>query len=191
MNQGGREASVLTEGWLDGWATRLEAASWRALRDVVSTFPFEAGDHLLGPAASEAELELLLRRLPWMPDALVALYRHVGPVSLPDIGNGYFLHPVDGLISMLDQHHRADRLGEPLAESLDIVVFGSNGGGDLYAIAVTDGRVFRLQEAAYLGGVYHSTTAGVTIVATDLRDFLEQFLDAVTGFARDGSITDL
>ena len=92
---------MLTEGWLSSWATRLRTASGRALSGVVSTFPFEAGDHLVGPAASEAELEVL-QQLPWTPDALVALYRYVRPVSLPDIGNGYFLHPVDGLISMLD-----------------------------------------------------------------------------------------
>lgn len=78
---------MLTEGWLDGWATRLRSASQRAVSDVVPTYPFDVGDHLLGPAASEAELELLRRRLPWTPVALVALYRHVGPVSLPDIGS--------------------------------------------------------------------------------------------------------
>jgi hypothetical protein len=54
---------------------------------------------------------------------------------------------------------RADRIGEPFAEHTDVVVFGSNGGGDLYAVAVTDGRVFRLQDASYIGGV---TTAPTT-----------------------------
>ncbi|GID33218.1 hypothetical protein [Paractinoplanes brasiliensis] len=78
MDQGEREAFVLIEGPLGEWATRLRTASQRALQDVVSAFPFEAGDHLLGPAASETELELLLRRLPWTPDAVVSLYRYVG-----------------------------------------------------------------------------------------------------------------
>ncbi|MEV0806314.1 hypothetical protein [Micromonospora sp. NPDC050200] len=60
---------------------------------------------------------------------LFALYRFVGPVSLPDITNGYFLHPLDSVIGNLyHDDRRADRIGEPLAEDVDIVVFGSNGG---------------------------------------------------------------
>jgi hypothetical protein len=48
----------------------------------------------------------------------------------------------------------------------------------------------QLEETAYLGGVYHGTEAGVTIVATDLHGFLELVLDAVTAFASDDTITD-
>jgi hypothetical protein len=181
---------VLTERWLAEWATQLQAAVERALRDVVSGFPFEADDHRVGPPASGAELDLLRQRLPWTPDELVALHRQVGPVTLPDIGNGYFLHAPDGVLAALDQQDRADQIGEPLAEHIDVVVFGSNGGGDLYAIAVTDGRVFRLQDASYIGGVYRGTNHGITVVAADLRDFLERFLNAVNAFAMNGDITD-
>src|SRR5688572_29077571 len=88
---GGRGAwnggSVLTERWLGDWATRLQAAVDRALREVVSQFPFEASDHRVGPAVSATELGLLRRRVPWTPDDLIALHRHVGPVTLPDINN--------------------------------------------------------------------------------------------------------
>jgi hypothetical protein len=60
-----------------------------------------------------------------------------------------------------------------------VVIFGSNGNGGLYAVALTDGRVFRLQDASYLGGVYDGTNYGITVVGVDLRDFLERFLAAV------------
>jgi hypothetical protein len=43
-----------------------------------------------GRAASVVGLDLLWQRLPWTPDDLVALHRYVGPVTLPDICNGYF-----------------------------------------------------------------------------------------------------
>jgi hypothetical protein len=174
---------VLTEQWLNEWATQLRAAVERALRDVVSGFPFEADEHRVGPPASGAELDLLRQRLPWTPDELVALHRHVGPVTLPDIGNGYFLREPDGVVAALDQQDRADQIGEPLAEHVDVVVFGSNGGGALYAVAVTDGRVFRLQDTSYIRGVYDGTSHGVTIVAADLRDFLERFLNGLNAFA--------
>jgi hypothetical protein len=73
----------------------------------------------------------------------------------------------------------------------DVIVFGSDGGGDLYAMAVADGRVFRLQDASYVSGVYNGTDRGITVVGADLRDFLERLLSAVTAFAANGAITDL
>jgi hypothetical protein len=182
---------VLTEQWLTSWATQLETATVQALRDVVSTFPFEAGDHHVGPPSSAAELTLLREHLPWVPAGLVALHRCVGPVSLPDIGSGYFLHQVTGLIGGLDHDGCADQIGEPLTENVDIVVFGTNGGGDLYAIATRNGTVFRLQNAECVRGVCRGSEHGITVVGNDLRDFLERLLAAVTAFANDGSVTDL
>lgn len=72
------------------------------------------------------------------------------------------------------------------------MVFGSNGGGDLYALAATDsGPVYRLREAAYEDGIYRGTERGVTVVGDNLRDFLDRLLAAVEVFAHDGGITDL
>jgi hypothetical protein len=121
------------------------------------------------------------------------LYRFVGPVSLPDITDGYFVHRPDGLIGVpCRDGRRADRIREPLAQDVDIVVFGSNGGGDLYALAATDsGPVYRLREAAYEDGIYRGTERGITVVGDNLRDFLGRLLAAVEAFARDGSISDL
>jgi hypothetical protein len=188
-----RRHSVLNEEWLTGWAAQVEAAAARALRNVVSTYPFEAGDHSVGPPSSVAELAALREGMPWVPDELFALYRFVGPVSLPDITNGYFLYPPDSVIGNLyHDDGRADRIGEPFADDVDIVVFGSNGGGDLYALATPDGDpVYRFDEAVYEFGIYHGTERGITVVGEDLRHFLEEFLAAVEAFADDGSITDL
>ncbi|MEU8662153.1 hypothetical protein, partial [Actinoplanes philippinensis] len=116
------------EQWLDGWAQRLRAAVERALRDVVSAYPYEAGEHEIGPPATARELDELRRRMPWVPDGLIALRRVVGEVSLPDIANGYFLYEPHA------EHGRPDRLAEPHA--VDVVVFGGDGGGASYAVAV-------------------------------------------------------
>lgn len=181
---------MLTEDWLTGWAARLDAAVTRALRDVVSTFPFEAGAHQVGPPASPAELTALREALPSVPDPLVALQRHVGPVALPDIGNGYFLHPAEQ-IAAGGHDGRADRIGSPFDPGVDIVVFGSNGGGDRYAVATGDGRVFRLRDTSYVDGVHEGTDHGITVVGPDLPHFLELLLAATAAFADDGSVTDL
>jgi hypothetical protein len=163
---------MITEGWLTDWAAHLEAATARAVRDVLATYPFEPGEQRIGPPASAAELAELRERLPWIPADLVTLQRTVGPVSLPDIDNGYFLHPVDTIIGSVEGDG-PDRIDEP------VVVFGSNGGGDLYALGIRDGRVFRLRGAGYVGGVYEG---GVTEAGTDLGDFLTRLLAEVTAF---------
>ncbi|WP_433260415.1 hypothetical protein ACQPWR_17300 [Micromonospora vinacea] len=182
---------ALSEGWMSAWAVQLQAAVERALRDGVSDLPFEADHHQVGPPAPRAEIALLRQRLPWMPEDLVALHRQVGPVTLPDICNGYFVHPLEELLALLDVQDRADRIGEPFAASIEVVVFGSNGGGDLYAVATADGRVFRLRGASYVGGVYAGTGDNVTVVGADLRNFLERLLTTVNAFAANGTILDL
>ncbi|GAA0902986.1 hypothetical protein GCM10009557_78940 [Virgisporangium ochraceum] len=167
---------------LTDWAARLRAATDRAVREVLSTYPYEPDGHHVGPPATQAELAGLRERLPWVPDELVALHRHVGPVWLPDIGNGHFLHSVDLMVGAVEGG-RADRIAEPLADSVEVVVFGSNGGGDLFAVATGDGRVYRLREAAYHGGVYSGTEYGVTVVGDDLGDHLDRLLAAVEAFS--------
>ncbi|GIJ43798.1 hypothetical protein Val02_06840 [Virgisporangium aliadipatigenens] len=147
---------------LQEWAARLRAEVDRALRDVVSTYPFEAGAHEIGPPEPDAPVPL--------PADLAALLRTVGPVSLPDIGNGYFLQAP----------YTVDRIAEG-----EVVVFGSDGGGTLYALG---DAVYRIRDASYVDGFYDGP---VTVIAPDLDSFLERLLGAVSAFADDGSITDL
>ncbi|MEU7872076.1 hypothetical protein [Dactylosporangium sp. NPDC049140] len=94
------------------------------------------------------------------------------------------------MVTKGDSRHRADQIGEPFAENIDVVVFGSNGGGDLYATRVTAGQVFRLRGASYISGVYDGTDNGITSVGADLGEFLERFLSTVNAFATNGAITD-
>jgi hypothetical protein len=69
------------------------------LRGIVSTHLFEPDVHTVGQPSAPAELTVPRERIPWLPGDLFAIYRSVGPVSLPDIANGYFVHPPDGLIT--------------------------------------------------------------------------------------------
>jgi hypothetical protein len=185
---------MFDEQRLTMWKASLEAVTARALRDIVSTLPFELGTHIAGQPASEAELAALKSRLPWIPDDLLAVCRWVGAVSLPDIANGYFLFEPRHILGMLDHEDGIPHsIAEPFDEAVDVVVFGSDGGGTLYALAVNAaGTVYRLRECAYQGGAYYGTAGfGVIEVAESLDDFLDKFLAAVSQFADDGSIADL
>ncbi|WP_433204415.1 SMI1/KNR4 family protein [Dactylosporangium sp. CS-047395] len=185
---------MLDEQRLVGWGASMRAAVARALRDILSTYPFEPGAQTVGPPAPEADLAALRSRVPWVPDDLVAVCRWVGEVSLPDIANGYFMFGPRYIHGVLDHDDgRADRIGELFAEDVDVVVFGSDGGGTLYAIAVGGvGTVYRLDGCAYQAGAYRGRAgSGVTAVAEHLDDFLERLLAAVEAFADDGRISDL
>ncbi|MBO3743111.1 hypothetical protein [Actinoplanes flavus] len=152
----------------DNWAIRLKNATSRA------TFPYEVEEQQVGPPAPDLD-----RAMPWIPGDLITFFREVGPLSLPDIGNGYFLYPPTPV-------DRPDRLDDE-----EIVVFGSNGGGDQYVRILADGRILRLQGLAYIDGVYFSNDVGVKRVGDDLVDFLNRLVVAVEAFADHGHITDL
>lgn len=184
----------MDEQRLTYWAEAIEAAVERALRDVVSRYPFEPDEHTVGPPASESDLAALRQRLPWIPDDLLAVARWVGEVSLPDIANGFFMFSPSYIQGVLYHDDGIpDRIGEPFDEDVDVVIFGADGGGALCAIAVGDiGTVYRLRECGYEQGIYSgSADVGVTVVAEDLDDFLDALLAAVAAFAVNGSITDL
>lgn len=184
---------MIDEQWLASWVTRLEAATARALREVLASYPFEPDEHRIGPPAVVGELAALRERVPWVPDDLLTLYRQVGPVSLPDIANGYYIHAPKHVAADSERAAvRPDRVGAGLADPVDVVVFGSNGGGDLYALVTTSrGPVYRLRDAGYEAGVYHGTRHGVAIVGDDLHHFLGRLLTAVETFADRGDVTDL
>lgn len=185
----------MDERRLTSWAAAVDAAATRAAKDVLAHYPYETVAHTIGPPVPEADLTTLRTRLPWIGDDLLAVCRTVGPVHLPDIANGYWMFAPAYLLGVLQEHDdgRPDRIGEPFDTPVDVVVFGSDGGGARYALTVgAPGPVYRLRECAYTDGVYSSSGGwGVTAVAADLDAFLDELLAAVTTFAVDGSIRDL
>jgi hypothetical protein len=73
-----------------------------------------------------------------------------------------------------------------------VIVFVSDGGGILYALASPTGSpVYRLPPGQVIGGVYDSDDPGFSIVSDDLAGFLGRFLQAVERFAATGDIVDL
>jgi hypothetical protein len=128
--------------------SNAEVSRWRAA----------VGDSRIGEPVAGADLTGL-------PPDLRAFYQVVGEVSLPDVENGYWIHrpPEPGVDN-----------GRPyvLSDGRPIVVFGSDGGGALFALCGS--AVLRLAGGAEVGGVYDED--GATVVAGDLREFLALLL---------------
>jgi hypothetical protein len=124
-----------------------------------------------------------------VPRDLLQLYGTLGAVSLPDIGNGLFLHHA-GLVA--DAYEAQELRHVTGRYQDDVIVFGSDGGGTVYALASPGGSpVYRMPAGSVVGGVYESDSPGFRIVATDLAGFLALVRRAVELFAATGKVPSL
>jgi hypothetical protein len=149
----------LDPGWVRAWAADVSAHLRSVLAAFDTYYPYPPGrDEIVLADAAEVP--------PGVPPDLATFYGVVHEVSMPDIGNGFFIHPA----------------GNVFDDGNAGTVFASNGGGILYAI---DGhnQVHRSNAA--------SVDSGFEIVATCLREFLDQVRDAVTLFATTRTPGDL
>ncbi|MFD7444180.1 hypothetical protein [Streptomyces sp. NPDC059909] len=161
----------LDSTWLDEWRQEVSRSVTRLMESFEETHGYPAGNNTVVPAdeGTHAAVPVLGDR--W-PRPLLYLYSVIDSVSLPDIGNGYFIHSPSTVTEHLAEYgHTALTSGVPG------IVFGSVGGGNLFALA-DDGRVHKSRTA--------SSTDGFDVAATDLGDFLEQLRHVVEQFAATG-----
>lgn len=114
-----------------------------------------------------AAVALLAARRP-EPTALLSLYAVLDNVSLPDAGNGYFLHSPSPVIAHLDEYGTV-----PLTGGGHGIVFGSDGGGSLFAMG-DDHSVHKSGTASWSGG-FHAVAAGLDGFLEELLRTIEQF----------------
>jgi hypothetical protein len=161
-------SNSLDPRWVRTWAADITAHLQSILAAFDTYYPFPPGENeiiLAGPGQNSLDA---LRAQPGTPSDLVTFYEVIQEVTMSDIGNGIFIHAPDDVIA-----HLAD--GPILLDDGNTgTTFASNGGGILYAID-RGNRVHRSHDA--------STDSGFEPVATDLRGFLGQILDAVAHFA--------
>jgi hypothetical protein len=180
--------SVLVDAeWLSTWRISVTAAVDELLGTFRQRFGFEPGTNELGPPASGEALTSLAALQATPAHDLLAFYRNVGEVSLPDVGSGYFIHP-PCLVVQQAQAGELHRIGPPV--DVEVLVFASDGGGALYALpAAQAGPVYRLRDCALRDGV--AGARGARVVADDLQAFLQSLELAVETFVSTGNLTDL
>lgn len=127
---------------------------------------------------------------PQLPAGLEQLYQAVGAVSLPDVGNGYFVHPPGYLAEAVARgmaiRADTDELAGP------VMPFGSDGGGTLYCVAVDSGAVWELPQGEIdRNGVYLGGMDAPRPIASSVEEFLEKVLVATERFVESGEITRL
>jgi hypothetical protein len=173
-----RRMVALDMEWLRRWREDVTEVVGSVLPTFEARVGYPPGDNRVGPPISAARLAAIEESLPMLPADLEMFCRVVGEVSLPDIGNGWFV------LSPLSPA----RIGPPY--NVDIVQFASDGGGTVYAVPVGEsGPVLRLREVTEVAGIYDGDRVHVS--APHLHAFLASLHDAVRLFARTGGIADL
>ncbi|WP_331769267.1 hypothetical protein OG948_36370 (plasmid) [Embleya sp. NBC_00888] len=152
---------------MNGWAAEMARLAAEFTRDFESAYGFEPGDNHVTLADDRAR-RAAVQAGGLLPAPLVDFYGVVGEVSLPDVHSGFFVASVESLVQGAGDVHPTKVVG---AIEDDIVVFGTNGGGDLIAMA-TDGRVYMMGGGSLLGRVYDVDEDGIRAAFCDLAEFL-------------------
>jgi hypothetical protein len=166
---------IMDRPWLTAWGKEIGAILKPFLASFETTYGYPPGHNRIidgGVADGNHGSVKQLEAHPVVAPSLTTFYTTIDEVALPDIGNAYFIHPSS---HMLDELTRDGPIH--LAESTTAVVFGSDGGGILFAIS-PNGTTYRSRTA--------SRDSDFEPIATDLRDFLEQLRQAVTRFITTG-----
>jgi len=148
-------------------------------------------DHLLDLAGQDFGYPLGVNRLrepqfmrtATVPPHLDRLYSLCDGMSLPDVHIGYFLDAASRTATAADR-------GEPTVvvreSEFPIHVFGSDGGGGRFALALHDGSVYYLPAsgAVEAGRFIEDGASPARVLATSVSEFLNRLLEDVRAFVR-------
>jgi hypothetical protein len=162
--------------WLRSWAADITAHLQAVLSAFDTYYPFPPGKNEVVLADPDQSSLDAIRAQPGTPSDLITFYEGIKEVIMSDIGNAFFIHPPDLVVT-----HLADG-PVLLSDGNTGTVFATNGGRILYAIDPGNG-VHRSHAA--------STDSGFEPVATDLRGFLGQVHDSVAHFVATRNPGDL
>ena len=102
---------------------------------------------------------------------LLDLYRQVEVVSLPDVGIGLFVHAAGNVIEGMTAGVHPTRIIGSVSD--EVTVFGSDGGGALFALSASQDKVYKLHGGSLVGSIYQVDDSNAEIVARGLWEFLE------------------
>ncbi len=122
------------------------------------------------------------------PPALAEFYAEIDEVSLPDINNGYFIHPANRLPVAADW-------GLPIRVDVgsigDVATFGSDGGGGFFCMDRRSGWIYHLPPGQLVDGAYAGGLGDPRMIAENLDVFLQRLLVVIQEFVVSGTTAEL
>ncbi|MEE1745002.1 hypothetical protein ACFYNF_27335 [Streptomyces sp. NPDC006641] len=147
-------------------------------RDFEVSFGYPPGDNGVVRADSNVRRDLIDGLIEaGVGGDLISFFSRVGSVSLPDLDSGFFIHSAEDLLDGV-RGEQPVRITGALED--EIAVFGSDGGGALFALNAAQDRVYRLSGGALVGATYDVNPSGVQVMADDLWGFLEYLLSELS-----------
>lgn len=144
-------------------------------------YPVDPGSNRITDAAAEdwgvSEVRL--------PEELRSFYGSVGEIELPDVYIGYFVHSISAINESVERM-LPTRIESDLLQ-LDVVTFGSDGGGGMFAIGLSAEDVYYLPSGAVHAGVYSGGLEEPRIIAPNFHTFLDELLSMTRLFAETGA----
>ncbi|MER7755390.1 hypothetical protein [Kitasatospora sp. NPDC097643] len=146
--------------WVRGWCQQADTALLELAASFEARHGFPPGQNVVTRATDESHkaTEALVELTP-IPSDLTTMYWVIREVSLPDVDNGYFVHPATTVAGHFREYGAIQIPGEEPA-----LVFASDGGGHLFALSGS-GRVWRSTTASW--------SDQFDLAASDLQDFFE------------------
>ena len=131
--------------WLRGWCEQADSALAKLMASFQARFGFEPGSNKVVLASEESHqaTDALVELTP-IPSDLTTMYWVIDEISLPDVENGYFVHPASLVADHFREYGAVQIDGEEPA-----LVFASDGGGHLFALAGS-GRIWRSTTTSWL-----------------------------------------
>lgn len=174
----------LTVQILSAWVAEMTVLGRRVTEDGEALFGYPTGRNgvlVAPPADGRAAVHRLAAA--GVDGDLAVLYGHVAEVSFPDVAGGLFVHPAAHVVEGLRGAQPTRLTG---AADDAITVFGSDGGGALFALGAAQPTVYRLRDGAWLGAVYEVEARGLDVVAPDVPGFLTFLRDEIAREIGDG-----
>ncbi|MFI8767833.1 hypothetical protein ACN9M0_14975 [Streptomyces sp. R-07] len=170
----------MTREWLDWewvrtWCDQTEPELGRLMQSFEARHGFPPGENVITlttDESNEATSALVDLTFPFAPSDLITLYSVIRDISLPDVDHGHFIHSPATAADHFREYGSIQVAGDGPA-----LVFASDGGGHLFAVAGT-GRVWKSTTASW--------HADFEVAADGIQEFLERLGCRIADQALDG-----
>ncbi len=161
------------EGLAD-WVVEVSALSQDFVRGFEGRFGYPPDENFVKPAVTrDGELRADLRNA-GIPQELLGFYAVVEEISLPDLNNGYFVHGPELVLAAVGGELPTRVRGAVVD---DVVVFGSDGGGALFALSGSGCGVYRMTGGSFVARGAAHENGDIAVVAPNLGGFLDFLRD--------------
>lgn len=176
-----RDACAVAD--LNSWIQRVRVNVESLMQGFEERFGYAPSDNLVIAGGDRNSAALQHQVGGRVPVAIVEFFDAVEAVSLPDVWNGYFLGPVDRVVSAyVDEGPRSITVEGELQA---VLLIGSDGGGALYCASMEEpAPVFRLDQVSIRDGVATTPPGFTRRLAPDFPGFLEAFALAIESSAQ-------